>query len=105
MDTPLVFFQSEYHAWHFSTVRDWGVYELPYGAKFQTINAPDAGNLKDWIRTQWRVGNHFNKALKRYERVYFVEHSQHFAEMPIRAGEKVIYANDADKVSYPKGEK
>lgn len=97
----IVFYQSAYHAWHFSTVRDWDVYELAQGAKFQTINAPGVGTLKDWLRTQFRVGTYFNRASKRYERVYFVEHSRHFPEMPILAGETVVY-RDFDKVSNQK---
>jgi len=91
MSAPLVFFQSRFHAWHFSTVRQ--PEKLVHGAKFQCIYAPFAAgmtNRKHWSRTRFRVGTWFNPALKKYERVYFDEYTKHYDEMPLLEGETVV---------------
>lgn len=91
MASPLTFFQSRHHAWHFSTVHQPEL--LAQGARFQCIYAPGAAGMTNrpyWSRTQFRVGIWFNPALKKYERVYFAEYSKHYDKMPLLDGETVV---------------
>lgn len=87
---PLTFYQSRYHAWYFSSVRE--PVNLAYGARFESIYAPGVGNLKRWRRVKFRVGRWFNPAMKRYERVYFENprESVEADEMPLLRGETIV---------------
>ncbi len=84
MTTEPTFYQCAYHSWHYSTVENnWDVYDLPIGAKFQTINAPIDGVNRVWMRTLFRVDTYYHPQLKRMEHGYIVEYSQQYAECPV----------------------
>lgn len=90
--TSQTFYQSQHHAWHYSTVPDSQIAALPLHATLQTMNAPGSGNLKQWSRTQFQVDMYFNRVRNRHERGFFVVHSAEFDAMPLNADDTVIYS-------------